>query len=222
MTRRIIDLTFPIHEGMLTFPVHWHPTVEITQLGFHEKENRETRKIVFGTHTGTHCDAPSHFIPGDRSIDQVDLDVFIGPALVVDFSHAEPLQEMQVEDLEREFQEERPSRVIFRYDWSENWGKDRYYSHNPFLSEDAASWLVDRGVKLVAMDTPMPDNPKHGMGCDIDSPIHKILLGNGVVLTEYLTNLRSIKKREVELIVMPLKIENGDGSPARVVCIESD
>ena len=74
---------------------------------------------------------------------------------------------------------------------------------------------------MVGMDTPMPDNPKHGFGCDIDSPIHKILLGNGVVLSEYLTNLRAIKAKMVELIVMPLKIKDGDGSPARVVCIDN-
>ncbi|MDP6560837.1 MAG: cyclase family protein, partial [Candidatus Binatia bacterium] len=80
MTREIIDLTFPIHEGMQTFPVHWHPVVEITQLGRLDVEARETRKMVLGTHTGTHMDAPRHFIEGGKTIDEVTLDILVGPA----------------------------------------------------------------------------------------------------------------------------------------------
>lgn len=69
MSRNIIDLTFPIHEGMTTFPVHWHPIVEISVLGRHGIENRETRKVLLGTHTGTHMDAPRHFIPDGMTVD---------------------------------------------------------------------------------------------------------------------------------------------------------
>jgi arylformamidase len=74
---------------------------------------------------------------------------------------------------------------------------------------------------LLGMDTPMPDNPAHGKGCDVDSPVHKILLGNDIVLTEYLCNLNALTKNEIELIVAPLKIQAGDGSPARVIAIEN-
>ena len=90
MTRRIIDLTYPIHEGMTTFPAHWHPVVEITVLGRHGIENRETRKLILGTHTGTHCDAPRHFVPGGKTVDLLPLDIFIGPAFVMDFSDSRP------------------------------------------------------------------------------------------------------------------------------------
>ena len=93
---RIIDLTFPIHEGMTTFPAPWHPFVEITQLGRHGLEGRETRKIVIGSHTGTHCDAPRHFIPGGATIDEIPLDVFIGPAVVCDLSGAPASQAITV------------------------------------------------------------------------------------------------------------------------------
>src|SRR5689334_1081246 len=99
MTTRKIDLTFPIHEGMTTFPVHWHPIVEITQLERHGIENRETRKLVLGTHTGTHCDAPLHFVPGGQSVDSFALDTLIGPAFVADLSASRPSQELDVGDL---------------------------------------------------------------------------------------------------------------------------
>lgn len=220
MASRKIDLTFPIHEGMTTFPVHWHPIVEITQLGRHVIENRETRKVVLGTHTGTHCDAPSHFVPGGQTVDTISLDTLIGPAFVLDFSNNRPLQEMDVSDFERQLGDRRPERVVLRFDWSDHWDKTDYYSDNPFISQGAAQWLVDRGVRLVAMDTPMPDNPAHGWRSKLDSPVHKLLLSNGVILVEYLCNLKELRQSEIELIVLPLKILDGDGSPARCVAVE--
>lgn len=222
MKRKYIDLTFPIHEGMTTFPVHWHPFVEITILGRHGIENRETRKILLGTHTGTHMDAPRHFITDGATVDQVPLDVLIGPALVLDFSHARPFQEITKDEVAAALGASRPERVILRYDWSDHWGTGIYYSDHPFLAEDAARFLVDQGVRLIAMDTPMPDNPKNGKGTANDSPCHKITLGKDVILVEYLCNLRSITRPQVELIVLPLKIRDGDGSPVRCVVIEED
>ncbi len=221
MARRITDLTLPIRTGMATFPVHWHPMVEVSQMGRHGIENRETRKLVLGTHTGTHCDAPSHFIPGGQTVDNIALDVLIGPAVVIDFSDSADLQERTVLDLEQRLAGRKPERIVLRYDWSRHFGTMKYYSDNPFLAPDAARWLVDRGVRLVAMDTPMPDDPRNGRGSCNDSPIHKILLGNGVVMVEYLCNLDALRDDAIELVVMPLRIEGGDGSPVRCVAIES-
>ncbi len=221
MAGRKIDLTFAIHEGMTTFPVHWHPMVEISQLGRHGIENRETRKIVFGTHTGTHCDAPRHFIPGGLTVDAISLDTLVGPATVLDFSASHQLQEVTEADFRQQLGSRRPERVVIRFDWSDYWGRSEYYTSHPFVSQGAAQWLVDSGVKLLAMDTPMPDNPKNGRGSELDSPIHKLLLGNGVVIVEYLCNLRTLTCSEIELIVLPLKIVDGDGSPVRCIAVES-
>ncbi len=220
MTREIIDLTLPIYEGMQTFPVHWHPVVEITQLGRLDVEARETRKMVLGTHTGTHMDAPRHFIEGGKTIDEVSLDILVGPAFICDFSHAGKFKELMVRDFEEIMGNNRPQRVIMRFDWSDHYNSDSYYSDHPFISADVAQWLVDRGCRLLAMDTPMPDNPKHGKGCETDSPIHKILLGNDVILVEYLTNLRALTRQEVELVVAPLKVKGGDGAPVRCFAIQ--
>jgi len=221
MSRRIVDLTFPIHQGMTTFPSHYHPMVEITLLGRHGMENRETRKVVLGTHTGTHCDAESHFVPGGGTVDMLSMDALIGPAIVVDFSSVKPEQEVSAADFARQLGDFRPERLVMRFDWSDHWGKMDYYTHHPFISQDAAQWLVDRGVRLLAMDTPMPDNPANGRDSEMDSPVHKILLNKGVIPVEYLCNLRALRQRKVELIVLPLKILGGDGSPVRCVAIES-
>lgn len=221
MSRRIVDLTFPIHEGMTTFPSHYHPVVEITLLGRHGIENRETRKVVLGTHTGTHCDAESHFFPGGETVDMLSMDTLIGPAIVVDFSSVKPKQEVGVDDFAQQLGDCRPERIVMRFDWSDHWGKMEYYTNHPFISQDAAEWLVDRGVRLLAMDTPTPDNPANGRDSEIDSPVHKILLNKGVIPVEYLCNLRNLRQREIQLIVLPLKILGGDGSPVRCVAIES-
>ena len=222
MSQRIIDLTFPIHEGMTTFPVHWHPMVEITQLGRHGIEDRETRKLVLGTHTGTHCDAPRHFVPNGQTIDQIALDRFIGPAFVANFTLGTLKREYTIADFAELLGTRVPERVVMRFDWSDHWGKMAYYTDHPYITTEAATWLADRGCRLLAMDTPMPDNPKNGRGTTLDSPVHKILLGRGVILVEYLTNLRNVMKNEIELIVAPLNILNGDGAPARCAAIERD
>ena len=217
---RIIDLTYPIHEGMTTFAAPWHPFVEITQLGRHGFEGRETRKIVMGSHTGTHCDAPRHFIAGGATIDQIPLDVFIGPAVVCDFSSASASRAITADELADAIGERRPERVVLRYDWSDRYGTREYYTGHPYIDVHAAEWLVQRGVRLLGMDAPMPDNPRDGIGSGNDSPVHKALLGRGVVLVEYLCNLRAIQKRDIQLIVLPLKLRDGDGAPARCVAIE--
>lgn len=221
MPRTIVDLSFPIHEGMTTFPVHWHPMVEISQMGRLGIEGRESRKLVLGTHTGTHVDAPRHFVAGAATIDQLPLDLFVGPATVIDFSWAKPLQEMQISDLEPLLGDAQVERLLIRYDWSDQWDTTRYYTEHAYLSEEAASWLVSRGVRLLGMDTPQADSPKNGRGTPKDSPVHKILLGAGVIKLEYLTNLRALKSREVELIALPLNIRDGDGSPVRCIAIEN-
>ncbi len=217
---KIIDLSHPIEEGMMTFPTPWHPVVEITILGRHGIEGRETRKVVLGTHIGTHADAPRHFIPGGRTIDEIPFDFLIGPATVADFTGCRSLHEIDVPELREKLGPAVPSRLILRTGWSEYFGNLKFYNEYPFLSENAAQWLVENGVRLIAMDTPSPDNPAHSRGTPKDSPNHKVLLGAGVVLVEYLANLQSLAAREVELIVMPLKLKACDGSPARCVAIE--
>ncbi len=218
---RIIDLSYPIHEGMTTFPVHWHPVVEITQLGRCGIEIRETRKYTLGTHCGTHSDAPRHVIPGGPTVEQIPLDWLVGPARVLDFTPVtQPKQEFGVADFERLLGNDRPERLILRFDWSDHWGTMKYYTDQPYITEEAGHWLVERGVRVLAMDTPQVDSPDNGRTGPKDSPLHKIMLAAGVVFVEYCTNLRQLTLSEVELVVLPLNILGSDGAPARVIAIE--
>jgi kynurenine formamidase len=208
-----IDLTIPIQEGMTTYPKPWHPYVEITKLGRLGIEGRESRKLVLGTHTGTHCDAPRHFVPGGGTVENIPLDRLIGPARVADLTHMPERSPVSVDVLAADLGDDLPSRLLFRFDWDTKLGDNSYYRDHPYLTEEAARWLIDHGVEILGTDSPQLDNPGP-VQSDVDSPIHKILLGGGVILLEYLRNLRLLS-RQVELIAAPLPIVGGDGAPCR-------
>ncbi|MDX6769811.1 MAG: cyclase family protein [Elusimicrobiota bacterium] len=217
---RIIDLSFPIHEGMTTFPSHWHPLVEVSQLGRHGIEDRESRKLVIGTHTGTHVDAPLHFVRGGTTIDKLPLDLMTGPASLVDLP-SRPKEEVGLPALKAALKGKKPARrLLLRWRWSRHWGTMRYYTEAPYLSVEACRWLVASGVKLLGTDTPSVDCHDHGWRTANDAPNHRAMLGRGLFLIEYLNDLDKLRKTTFELTVAPLNILGADGAPARVLAVE--
>lgn len=211
----LIDLTFPIRKAMQTFNSHWHSVVEITQLGRHGIENRETRKITMGTHTGTHIDAPRHFIPNGKTVDQIPLTQLNGKASVVDLTDLPEHYELDLNEFKKRIAGMDCQRLILRFDWHHRFGSNAFYVDHAFLSEAVCEWLVSQKCLLLALDTPQPDNPKHGFGCKKDAPNHKILLESNIVLVEYLNNTDKLLSKTVNLTVAPLLVEEGDGAPAR-------
>jgi kynurenine formamidase len=219
MAQRIVDLSYLIHEGMTTYPSPNHPRVEIAQLGRHGIENRETRRVVLGTHTGTHCDAQRHFVAQGSTIEFTPLELLIGPARLLDLTDVEANQPVDATFLRKRLETPPGERLVLRYDWPSRWGSISYYRDHPFLTVDAAKWIVASGVRLLGMDTPSPDNPRDDAASDNDSPVHKVLLGHGITLVEYLCNLGQIQRDRFEIIALPLKIKDGDGAPARCVAL---
>jgi kynurenine formamidase len=212
-----VDLTHPIRHGMLSFPSPNHPSPEVTVLARHETDGRMTRRLHLGTHTGTHLDAPLHFLPAGEPVEAIALARLIGPAHVADLSDFGALEEVSRAALERALDgAPRHPRLLLRFDWSRRFGDLSFYSRSPYLSEDACSWLLDAGIDVLGMDTPSPDDPRHARGSASDSPNHRLLLGAGVVLLEYLTNLDRLGA-EVFLVALPLPIEGGDGAPMRAI-----
>lgn len=222
--KKIIDLTYLIEEGMTTFNAYWHAPVEISQLGRYGFEGRETRKILFGTHTSTHVDAPRHFVKQGQSIEAIPLDKLIGPVTILNFSYLSSHSKNRYVTGKMLSKLELAKKVVFKFGWGKYWGDKKFYQNYPFFSPEAACYLVDKKVELVAMDTPSPDDPHISLkgevlGSPQDSPVHKLFLENKVILVEYLANLDQVKEyKNWNLSVMPLKIKDADGSPARV-CI---
>lgn len=218
---RIVDLSHAILEGMTSFPSPNHPRPQVTVLARHETEGRMTRRLVLGTHTGTHLDAPLHFVPGGTSVEGLDLSALVGPAVVADLTDAEPLAGVGRDRLAQALGGRlRQPRVLLRFGWSRRFDSLDFYSQSPYLSGDACRWLLDQGVRLIGMDIPSPDDPRQGQDSDDDSPNHHLLLGAGVILLEYLNGLDQLRSDEVFLVALPLPVQGADGAPARVVAFE--
>lgn len=218
--KKYIDLTHPITEGMITAPAPWHPVVEITQLGRHCLEGRESYKITFGSHTGTHTDTPAHMIEGGGPrIDQLPLDLLIGPAKLIKIPK-EPYGKITVEDfMNCGVEIEKGDRLVLNTGWYKKWGTKEFFREYPHITLEAAKWLVAKEIRYLGMDMPSPDDPQEKLAPGQPNPLHVEFLGNGVIITEYLTNLDLITQEKFELIVLPLLVKDMDGCPTRAVAV---
>lgn len=215
---RYVDLSLEIHEGMATYPAPWHPVVEVTQLGRHGFEGRETRRLVMGTHTGTHVDAPSHFLDHGNSVDMYELSHLCGKAIAVDLTDIPSLGEVTQPLLAERVGGRNAERVLLNFGWGANIWTKRYYDSHPYLTMEAIAWLMDVGCFVLGMDSPSPDDPRDPIPSN-----HYKLLSSGCALVEGLTRLYDIQDEDYfTLIVAPLNIVGGDGAPARVFAIVED
>jgi arylformamidase len=156
-------------------------------------------RLAFGVHTGTHVDAPVHFIDGAPAVEALPLDVLVGPARVLDLTSAEGLDAAAFDGVEL------ADRVLLKTSNSALWSLDSFADDSLSLSADAARLLVDGGVRLVGIDyLSIGDEAAHG-----------VLLAADVIPVEGL-DLRAVEPGEYELICAPLKLLGSDGAPARV------
>ena len=169
-------------------------------------------RLSFGDHTGTHLDPPLHFIPGGKSVDQLDLNVLYGPVRVVDMTRVE--KAITAVDLDRAKLPKRTTRILCKTRNSLLWTKPGFQKDFVAFAWDAAQWFVDRGVKLVGIDYLSAEVYRAS-----EPKSHRILLSAGVIIVEGL-NLAHIAPGNYTLACLPLKIENGDGGPARAILIE--
>jgi arylformamidase len=165
-------------------------------------------RIDMGAHTGTHIDAPIHFVAGGSSAEAISLDAVMGPAWVVDGrSQRGPITAADVERLAIPRGE---TRILFRTPNSDLWERPDFQTGFLGLDASAAAALVDRGAVLVGIDylsiAPFGD----------PTPSHVALLSAGVVVLEGL-DLRSVEPGAYELICLPLRIVGSDGAPARAL-----
>ena len=207
----IHDISLTISESTIVWPED--PPVRITLLCHLDKGDHSTiSQLDMGAHVGTHVDAPAHFIPGGSGIDALDLNVLVGPALVV---HALDTDALSANVLEGLAIPPGTERVLFRTHNSDRWARDEREFDKDFvaITEDGARWLVARGVRLVGVDylsvAPFGNT----------APTHRILLRAGVIPVEGL-NLSGIVPGTYQFICLPLKIADSDGAPARAVLID--
>jgi len=185
----IVDLTLELSEETPVYP--GDPRVEVRKWTAIEKDGYYMNALFLGEHSGTHVDAPAHFIPGGKTIDQIPLERFIGRGVVIDVSSLD--RSIKAEDITKS------AEVVLFY----TGGREVY------LSEEGAKYLVELGVKGVGIDAP-------SIG---DFNTHRVLLSNGIVIFENLINLQRLIEKEFTFFGAPLKIKNGSGSPIRAFAI---
>ena len=169
--------------------------------------------LMFADHTSTHVDAPSHFWPQRRGIDELPLDAFCGEAIMVDCSHSDgEVRPLDLATFRGALTEDghslRRGDIVLVQLMRD--GQDVYCGFDAGLSQ----FLVDQGVKLVGVDRGTPDCAHLK-----DKPAHVILLRNDVLIVEGLRNLDALKGRRFTFLGLPLKIRGGTGSPIRAAAL---
>lgn len=209
------DLTHQLRNGMPIYPGDPSPSFE--KYSTLQKNGVNLTKLTMGSHTGTHLDAPSHFIPDGIGIDQIPPDRLMGEAYVADLSKKPIGSGITSQDLQRELDGKvvKDDILIVYTGCSEQWGDVAITRGYTYLTGDAAEYLVSKKVRAVGIDFLSVEK--------FNSPepvTHKTLLANGIFIIESLSNaLKQFLGKRILIICMPIKLQNGDGAPARVVAV---
>jgi arylformamidase len=197
---RIHDVTIPLAAGMPAYPGDPHFVLAEVQVG--EGLPYRLSRLELSTHTGTHVDAPAHFVEGGATVDRLPLEILLGKTRVVELPARERIERSDLRD---------DLRVLLRTRMSGLLARSAYDEDHVYLSGDAAVYLAQAGIKLVGFDYLSID--RFG---STEYPAHQALLGAGVVVVEGL-DLSEVEPGEYEMACLPLRVAGADGAPARVV-----
>lgn len=212
---KVIDLSLPLVDGGPSYPKD--PPLRMRLYRKLPEDGCNVTEITIGSHQGTHLDAPSHFLERGKTVDQVPLERFYGPAVLVDLAAGgelppqTPITPDMLQPFARLFRE--GQRVICRTGWYNHCDQPDYFTDPPSLTADSAAWIAARRITLLGIDMPTPSKIA-GRQC------HETLLGPGteIVLVEGLTNLHELPPQFI-FAAFPLKLVGRDGSPVRAVAI---
>ncbi|MBP2146846.1 arylformamidase [Methanofollis sp. W23] len=191
------DVTRPLNEDVVTFPGDPVPTFGREDCGEYVLSH-----LALSTHTGTHIDAPSHYLKNDRSVDRIDPARLLGRCRVLDLGRVTGITQADLEGRVDEVE-----RVLFKTWFSE---KKDFDPNFPYLTHDAASYLLEGGTSSVGIDSPSIE------AYEGDGSVHCLLLGNEVAVIELL-DLSAVPEGDYYMAALPLRLEGLDGSPARVI-----
>jgi kynurenine formamidase len=214
---RLIDLSVPIGEDTLSPP---SVGLQLELTSYHRGPGFwQASKIEMLLHTGSHVDFSKHVQEDGQTAIDVGLERVCGKALVVDLSFAEANHEISIADLEKHCPSlEQGDIVLVRTDWTEKqWGNfPTYYLESPYCASEAAQWLVDRGAKAIGFDcfseycARLPDFTSE------DFMVHKVILENGSILMQQMTNLSKLPvEGRFDFFAPFIKIRGAEGSPVR-------
>ena len=204
--RKTYDISRLIEPGMLIWPGE-------TEVAFTDKKFEGIARLTtltMSAHTGSHVDAPAHVIPGADGVESLDVDKMMGLARVCQLGRQDKIDRAVLEQLNLDG----VTRLLLGTQNSELLSSAGFINSYAYLTPDAAQFLVEKGILLVAVDYLSIDSLETA-----DYPVHHVLLHGGVIVVEGV-NLSGVPAGDYELICLPLKIKDGDGAPARVVLRE--
>lgn len=211
----MIDLSRVIYDGMPKIPVL--PDVHVQKcLSMDKGHPLNVTEVSLPCHSGTHVDAPVHIVKNGRSIEEIPLESFVGPGAVISVKKRGG-EEVTAKDLKDSGVPVNKGDILMLFTgWDEKFESPDYNVH-PYLSVDAAEWIVEKGVKLlgidcITVDLPTPMRPK-----GFDFPVHRTLLGNEVLIAENVTNLGKVAGKKSRILALPLKVKGSDAAHARIV-----
>ncbi|MFB5637078.1 MAG: cyclase family protein [Nitrosarchaeum sp.] len=213
---KLIDLTLTISQTIPTFP--GSPKPQFILWSSLKDDGYNLELLFLSSHTGTHLDAPYHFVKNGIKIHQIDLDRLISNGILVKIKKGKN-QAITKNDLilfERKNGDiPKHSSIFFHTDWQKNLNSNYYFTNNPGLSESATAYLISKKINLVGIDSPSID-----LGKNKTFSVHKMLAKNNILIVENLANLNKIPSRQFDFIILPLKLKDATGSPVRALAIQ--
>jgi arylformamidase len=209
---RIHDISIGISPSLPVWP--GNPGIELERMNKIEAgANSNVSRLALGVHTGTHVDAPVHFIQGALGVDTLPLDVLVGPALVIDLPR---IPRVTAADLAAAGVPAGTQRLLIKTSNSAWWAANDPEFHTDYVAVavDAAEWVISQGIKLIGVDYLSVAPWKQSV------PTHRTLLQAGIVVVEGL-NLSQIGPGQYDLVCLPLKLIGSDGAPARAILTEA-
>ena len=218
MTLKFIDLTLPVSEKIPTFPGSPQPIfIQWENI----KDDGYNLELVFlSSHTGTHLDAPYHFLEKGKKIHEISLKRLIINAILIKIRKRrdQAITKTDIQKFEKKHGKiPNESTIVFWTGWQKMIKNDSYFVNNPGLSVTAAKYLISKKTNLVGIDSPSID-----LGKEKRFLIHHLFAKNDVLIVENLANLDKIKSWKFQLAVLPMKLENATGAPVRAVGIIDD
>ena len=208
---KVIDLTLTVSEKIPTFP--GSPKPHFIEWETIPKDGYNLELLFLSTHTGTHIDAPFHFVKNGKKIHEIAPERLVNEAVLIRIgkNSNRSISKTDIQNFEQKNGRiENGSTVIFHTGWQKNLNKEFYFTKNPGLSVSAAKYLVSKKINMVGIDSPSID-----LGTDSKFSVHHILAKNNILIVENLANLNKIKSNNFHLITSPLKLKNATGSPIR-------
>ena len=206
---RVVDFTHVLRREMPVYP--GTPLPELAVASNWERDGFHETRLTLHSHTGTHMDAPAHLFPAGATLDALPPARFAGTALVVPCAGAGAVLHMDLLAPVKDAAD-RADFLLFHTGWDRLWGRAAYFEGYPVPGEDVVDYLLSSGKKGVGLDTVSVDPVGDGA-----LPIHRRLLGGGLVIVENLTNLAAAGGEPFTFCALPLHYEKADGAPVRAV-----